>query len=85
MRPKAALEDSSSLENMVKITEQLETDEEYKARKKINAATAGMIAVLVGLSFYAPSVTFVVSLGVCVFLPFFRGFQKSEEEDTSNV
>merc|ERR1719161_2002937 len=66
------------------VEKEVETHEAWKKRKMINAACACGILALAGISFFAPQLSFAVSLALCVGLPFFRAV-KNKEEDHSNV
>jgi len=67
-----------------KVDKEVETEDQYRRRKMINAACAFGILALAGISFFAPQLSFAVALGLCVGLPFFRAV-KNKEEDHSNV
>jgi len=69
------------------VEKEVETQEAWRRRKAINAGCAFGILALAGMSFFAPQVSFAVSLGICMGLPFFRAVQnrESKEEDHSNV
>jgi hypothetical protein len=75
----------STQKNSVHVDKEVETEEQFKKRKMINAACVAGILMLGALSFFVPHVTFAVSLGICVFLPFLRAKQEGAEEDTSNT
>jgi hypothetical protein len=66
------------------VEKEVETEEQWKRRKMINAGCACGILALGGISFFAPHVSFGISLLICVGLPFFRAAQ-NKEEDHSNV
>jgi len=67
-----------------KVEKEVETAEQWKRRKMINAACACGILALGGISFFVPMLTFAVSSALCLFLPFFRA-HANKEEDHSNV
>jgi len=70
----------------LQIEKEVETDDDWRRRKAINAACAFGILALAGISFFAPQLSFAMALALCVGLPFFRAYQnKEDQEDTSNV
>jgi len=75
----------SQKEKSQKCTKEVETAEQWRRRKMINASCAFGILFLGALSFVAAPVSFAISLGICVFLPFFRAKMAKAQEDHSNV
>jgi hypothetical protein len=75
---------TSTKEKSQHVEKEVETEEQYKKRKMINAACAFGILALAGISFFAPQLSFAVAVALCVGLPFFRAV-KNKEEDHSNV
>jgi hypothetical protein len=75
---------ASTKEKSAHVEKEVETEEQWKKRKMINAACAFGILGLAGISFVAPQLSFAVALALCVGLPFFRAV-KNKEEDHSNV
>jgi len=75
----------SQKEKSQKCVKEVETDEQWRRRKMINAACAFGILFLGALSFVAAPVSFAIALGICIFLPFFRARMAKTEEDHSNV
>jgi len=79
---------SQSGTNSTRLEKEVETDEDWRRRKMINAGCAFGILALAGISFFAPQLSFAVSLAICVGLPFFRakyGKEEDEEEDVQCV
>jgi len=66
------------------VEKEVETVEQWRRRKMINAGCAVGILSLAGVSFIAPQLSFACALALCVGLPFFRAAQ-NKEEDHSNV
>jgi len=68
------------------VNKEVETPEQWKKRKMMNAACGGGMLLLGALSFFVPHVSFAISLAICVFLPFVRAYTDKEETvDNSNV
>jgi len=75
---------SSGQDKSQRVEKEVETTEQWRRRKMINAGCAVGILSLAGISFVAPQLSFACALALCVGLPFFRAAQ-NKEEDHSNV
>merc|ERR1719262_384961 len=71
--------DKGGSKKSVHVDKEVETDEQWKKRKMINAACIAGIMFLGALSFFVPHITFAIATAICVFLPFFRAKTSKEE------
>jgi len=77
---------SSKKSSQMNAEKEVETQEQWRRRKMINAGCAFGILALGGISFFAPQLSFAVALVICVGLPFFRAKQNNQEDqDFSNL
>jgi hypothetical protein len=76
--------EKKSSRKSVNVEKDVETQDQWRRRKMINAGCAVGILLLAAISFVAPMVSFAISLAICLGLPFLRAHQ-NKEEDHSNV
>jgi hypothetical protein len=62
---------------------EVETEEQWKKRKMINAGCAFGLLALGGMAFVAPALSFLAASAVCIGLPMYRAAQNKTEEQTN--